>query len=50
MTINITPQELTELLHLLQNGRGPLWKAVDLPAAVRESVKGYFDREVDGNG
>lgn len=49
MIINITPQELTELLRSLQRDE-PAWKAVDLPPAVRESIKGYFDREVNGNG
>ena len=49
MTIECTPRELAALLRNLQNCQ-PVWKAVDLPPAVRESVKGYFDREVDGNG
>lgn len=47
MTINITPRELAELLRNLQGGGGPVWKAVDLPAAVRETVKPYLDRGVE---
>lgn len=47
MTINITPRELAELIRNLQGGGGPVWKAVDLPAAVRETVKPYLDREVE---
>ena len=46
MTINITPRELAELIRSLQRD-DPTWMAVDLPAAVRESIKGYFDREVE---
>ena len=49
MKISITPQELAELIRSLQRDE-PTWKAVDLPPAVREAVKGYFDREVGGNG
>ena len=37
MTINISPRELAELLRNLQGSGGPVWKAVDLPAAVREN-------------
>lgn len=43
MTIECTPRELAELLRNLQNG-GPVWKAVDLPAAVRETVKPYLGK------
>ena len=39
MTIDITPAELAELLRNLQGGGGPVWKAVDLPAAKREELK-----------
>ena len=43
MTINITPAELAALIRNLQ-GDGPKWKAVDLPAAIRETVKPYLGR------
>lgn len=48
MTINITPRELAELIRNLQGG-GPLWKAVDLPAAVRETVKPYLGKREEEN-
>lgn len=43
MTINITPAELAALIRNLQ-GSGLKWKAVDLPAAVRETLKPYLGR------
>lgn len=49
MTINITPRELAALLRNLQGGGGPVWKAVDLPAAVRETVKPYLGKREEEN-
>lgn len=43
MTIDITPAELAALIRNLQDD-GPKWKAVDLPAAIRETLKPYLGR------
>lgn len=49
MTINISPAELATLIRNLQGGGGPAWKAVDLPAAVRETLKPYLGRGEEEN-
>lgn len=48
VTIDITPAELAALIRNLQDD-GPKWKAVDLPAAVRETLKPYLGRGEEEN-
>lgn len=46
MSIDGTPKELANfILCLLKSETGIM--VSDLPPAVRESIKGYFDREVE---
>lgn len=46
MTIDITPRELAALIRALQDSER-VWKAVDLPAGVKEAIKG-FGKEKEG--